>query len=102
MQSDDRRPRALPRARGTSYIRLMAFKRKPLEVPPEAAAQFVKDMQAFFRAKGQLAEDEIASTAAWRLKQHLPKGTKLGKTTVKELFHAMREQLCDPSSKHSA
>ena len=35
------------------------------------------DMRAFFKAKGQRDGDEIAATAAWRLEEHLPKGTKL-------------------------
>lgn len=67
--------------------------RKGFELPPEAAKTFVKDMRAFFKAKDQLKGDEIAAMAAWRLKQHLPRGTKLRLTDVKELFHAMKDHL---------
>ncbi|MBR1122089.1 hypothetical protein JQ628_11235 [Bradyrhizobium lablabi] len=67
--------------------------RKQLEIPPEAAQEFIRDMKAFFEAKGQLEGDEIAATALWKLKQHLPRGTKIGLTRVKELFHAMRDEL---------
>jgi hypothetical protein len=34
---------------------------KPFELPPAAAKAFVCDMKAFFRAKEQLKQDEIAS-----------------------------------------
>jgi hypothetical protein len=66
--------------------------RKQLELPPQAAKAFVLDMRAFFKAKGQRDGDEIAATAAWRLEEHLPKGTKLRLSDVKELFHAMKDQ----------
>ena len=33
---------------------------KPFELPPAAAKAFVRDMKAFFRAKEQLKQDEIA------------------------------------------
>lgn len=65
---------------------------KRLELPPQAAKAFVRDMRAFFKAKGQRDGDEIAATAAWRLKEHLPKGTTLRLSDVKELFHAMKDQ----------
>jgi hypothetical protein len=65
--------------------------RKPIELPPAVARAFVKDMPAFFKAKDQLKQDEIAARTGWLLKQHLPRGTKLRLTDVKELFHAMRD-----------
>jgi hypothetical protein len=34
---------------------------KPLELPPKVAQAFVRDMRAFFKAKNQLEQDEIAS-----------------------------------------
>jgi hypothetical protein len=34
---------------------------KPLELPPKVAQAFVRDMRAFFKAKNQLKQDEIAS-----------------------------------------
>ena len=48
--------------------------------------------QAFFKAKGHEA-DEIAAKQAWLLKNHLPLGTKLRISDVKELFHQMRDQV---------
>jgi hypothetical protein len=64
--------------------------RKPIELPPEAAKAFVRDMKAFFKASGHEA-DEIAAEAGWRLKQHLPRGTQLRISDVKELFLQMRD-----------
>ena len=65
--------------------------RKQLEIPPEAAQAFVRDMKAFFKAKGHEA-DEIAAKQAWLLKNHLPRGTKLRIADVKELFLQMKDQ----------
>ena len=47
--------------------------RKELVIPPEAAQAFVRDMRAFFKASGQLMQDEIAAKQVWLLKQHLPR-----------------------------
>ena len=33
---------------------------KPIELPPKVAQAFVRDMRAFFKAKNQLKQDEIA------------------------------------------
>jgi len=63
---------------------------KPIELPPAVAKAFVRDMRAFFKAKGHEA-DEIAAKQAWLLKNHLPRGAKLRISDVKELFPAMRE-----------
>jgi hypothetical protein len=62
---------------------------KPIEIPPQAAKAFVRDMRAYFKASGHKA-DEIAAEAGWRLKQHLPRGTNLRISDVKELFLQMR------------
>ena len=67
--------------------------RKQLEIPPEAAAAFVRDMKAFFKASGQLMQDEIAAKQVWLLKLHLPRGTNLRTSDVKELFLQMRNQV---------
>ena len=67
--------------------------RRQLEIPPEAAIAFVRDMRAFFKARGQLKQDEIAAKQVWLLKQHLPRGTKLRTSDVKELFHRIRDQV---------
>jgi hypothetical protein len=34
---------------------------KPIELPPQAAKAFVRDMKALFKAENQLEQDEIAS-----------------------------------------
>jgi hypothetical protein len=34
---------------------------KPIELPPQVAKAFVRDMRAFFEAKDQLEQDEIAA-----------------------------------------
>jgi hypothetical protein len=34
---------------------------KPIELPPRVAQAFVRDMRAFFEAKNQLKQEEIAS-----------------------------------------
>ena len=66
--------------------------RRQLEIPPDAAKAFVRDMKAFFMASGQLMQDEIAAKQVWLLKQHLPPGTKLRSSDVKELFLQMKDQ----------
>jgi hypothetical protein len=42
-----------------NYLRTMPS--KPIEVPPEIAQAFVRDMQAFFRTKDQLKQDVICA-----------------------------------------
>jgi hypothetical protein len=71
------------------YLRLMP--RKPIELPPQVAKAFVRDMRTFFRAKDPLKQDEIAAGTSWMLQQHFPRGTKLRLTDVKELFLQMRD-----------
>ena len=44
--------------------------RKPIELPPEVAKTFVRDMRAFHAAKDSLKKHEIAARQLWRLKQH--------------------------------
>ena len=67
--------------------------RKQIEIPPEAAQAFVRDMKAFFKAKGQFMQDEIAAKQLWLLKEHLPRGAKLRTSDVKELFLQMKDQV---------
>lgn len=66
---------------------------KPIELPPQVAKAFVRDMRKFFKAKSQLEGDEIAAGTSWMLKQHLPRGTRLRLTDVKELFLQMRDSV---------
>lgn len=64
--------------------------RKQLIIPPQAAKAFVREMKSFFKAKTQLKQDEIAASTGWMLQQHLPRGTKLRLSDVKQLFLEMR------------
>src|SRR5262249_19235178 len=64
---------------------------KPIDLPPQVAKAFVRDVRVFFKAKDQLKRDEIAALAGWAQKEHLPKGIKLRITDVKELLLQMRD-----------
>ncbi|KJC59895.1 hypothetical protein UP10_14455 [Bradyrhizobium sp. LTSPM299] len=68
----------------------MAIRRKPLEIPPAAARQFLADMQAYHAEQDVHRRDEIAAGARHALLEHMPKGAKLRLTEVKELFQQMR------------
>lgn len=68
----------------------MPFRRKPLEISPEAARQFVADMQAFHAEYDVDLRDAIAVRTRHMLLDHMPNGTKLRLTEVKELFDQMR------------
>jgi hypothetical protein len=46
---------------------LQTMLRKPVELPPAIARAFVRDMRAFFKAKDQLKQDEIAAGTGWML-----------------------------------
>jgi hypothetical protein len=64
--------------------------RKPLELSPEVAREFVRDMRAYFDTKG-IAADRFAARQLHALKEHYDGRLKLHE--VKELFHLMREEL---------
>jgi hypothetical protein len=64
--------------------------RKPLDIPPASARQFVADMQAYFAEDDVHRRGEIAVRARHRLLDHMPKGSKLRLSEVKELFDQMR------------
>ena len=67
---------------------------KSIELPPQVAEAFVRDMRAFFRAKDQLAQDEIAARQCWALQLYQrPRDEKLRPTDVEKLFVQMRERL---------
>jgi hypothetical protein len=54
----------------TAYLQAMP---KNIELPPRVAQAFVRDMRAFFKAKNQLKQDEIASRqlhALWPFSDH--------------------------------
>jgi hypothetical protein len=65
--------------------------RKQLEIPPEVAERFVRDMKAYFKAQPGIDRDEVAAGTAWMLKNHLPRGTKLRITDMKDSFWQMMD-----------
>lgn len=67
--------------------------RKQLELPPEVARAFVKDMRAYHAEPNGLKRDEIAARQVWFLKQSLPKGTKVRLADVKVMFEEMKDQV---------
>jgi len=64
--------------------------RKPLELPPAVARNFVRDMRAFFAEKNSIKKDGIAAGTLHMLKQHY--NGKLRITDVREMFIAMKYQ----------
>jgi hypothetical protein len=67
---------------------------KNIELPPRVAEAFVRDMRAFFKAKKQLKQDEIASRqlhALWAFQRRREK--KLRLADVKEMFLQMRDTI---------
>ncbi|QOZ25903.1 hypothetical protein [Bradyrhizobium sp. CCBAU 51753] len=67
------------------------LKRKPIEIPPEAARQFVADMQAYHAEPDDNRRDEIAVRARHMLLDYMPDGTRLRLTEVTELFDRLRK-----------
>ena len=64
---------------------------KPIELPPEVAKAYVRDMRAFFAAGGTgVKADAIAAQQLHALKQHY--GGKLRLIDVKEMFLQMKDQ----------
>jgi hypothetical protein len=71
----------------------MILSRKPLELPPEVAQAFVRDMRAYFKAKGQNKRDEIAARQRSALSEfHGPRDKKLRITDVIKMFNEMKDQ----------
>jgi len=66
---------------------------KSLELPLKVAQAFARDMRAFFNAKTQLEQDEIASRQLHALQafQH-PRDKKLRLADVKQMFLEMKDQ----------
>ena len=60
-----------------------------IEIPPEVARLFVRDMRAFFAEKDKIKADEIAGHQLYTLKQYYP--GKLRLSDVKEMFLRMRD-----------
>lgn len=66
---------------------------KQLELPPEVAKAFVRDMQAFFKAKGQNERDEIAARQRFALSEFQgPRDKKLRVTDVIKIFQALKDE----------
>ena len=90
-------PRSLARQRKSLFavshpLSFCIVPNKPIELPPKMAQAFVRDMRAFFKAKNQLKQDEIASRqlhALWAFQR--PREKKLRLADVKEMFLQMRD-----------
>jgi hypothetical protein len=65
--------------------------RKPIEMPPEVAQAFVRDMRAFFAAPAGPKRDEIAVRQLHALNTHRGQGKKLRLSDVKRMFLEMRD-----------
>jgi hypothetical protein len=64
--------------------------RKPLELPPVVARNFVRDMRAFFAERNTITADAIAARQLHALREHY--SGKLRLTDVKAMFVQMRDQ----------
>jgi hypothetical protein len=63
---------------------------KPIELPPEVAKAFVRDMRAFFAARhNTIKADGIAANQLHALRQHY--NGKLRLTDVKAMFLEMKD-----------
>jgi hypothetical protein len=61
-------------------------------LPPKVAKAFVRDIRAFFNAKNQLKQDEIASRQLHALAAfQRPRDIKLRLADVKQMFREMRD-----------
>lgn len=63
--------------------------RAPLELPPEVAREFVRDMKRYFAEENPIKADEIAVLQMRSLQRHW-KG-KLRLSDVKRMFEEMRD-----------
>src|ERR1700716_2351910 len=71
----------------------MVLLRKQLELPPEVAKAFVRDMRAYFKAEGH-KRDEIAARQRSALSQFQgPRDKKLRVTDVIKMFNEMKDTL---------
>jgi hypothetical protein len=66
---------------------------KHIELPPQVAKAFVRDMRAFFKAKDQLKRDEIASRQLHALVAfQRPRDKRLRLVDVKRMFQETKDQ----------
>jgi hypothetical protein len=69
------------------------MRNKPIELPPDVAKAFIRDMRAFFAETSPLKRDEIASRQIHVLRQFQGKHERsLGLHQVKQMFEEMRDQ----------
>jgi hypothetical protein len=67
--------------------------RRELELPPEVAKAFVRDMRAFYAEKGAVKRDEIAIRQLVILNEYLGRRDQpLRVTDVKEMFEQLKDQ----------
>jgi hypothetical protein len=66
--------------------------RKQLELPPEVARAFVRDMRAYFKAETQNKRDEVAARQRSALSEFQgPRDKKLRVTDVISMFQEMKD-----------
>lgn len=76
--------------------------RRPLDLPPEVAQEFMRDLEAYFAATTGLAKEEIAARQLRTLREHLrPSDGRLTVNNVRDLFEAMAEQKAGSKRKKS-
>jgi hypothetical protein len=75
-------------------VYLEAMLTKPIELPPEVAKAFVKDMRAFHAEPNAIKQDEIAARQLQALREYAsPRQRKLRIHDVREMFEEMRAHL---------
>lgn len=68
------------------------LRRKHLELPPQVAEAFVRDMKAYFQAEEQTKRDEIAARQRSALSEFQgPHDKELRITDVIKMFHEMND-----------
>ncbi|CAL77435.1 hypothetical protein BRADO3658 [Bradyrhizobium sp. ORS 278] len=68
--------------------------RRPLDLPPKVAREFLADLKAYRAATTGLAKDEIAARQGRALREYLrPSDGRLRLTDVRNLMDAMLEEL---------
>src|SRR5882724_12810828 len=73
---------------------LLLMPSEPIELPPQVAKAFVRDKRAFFKAKDQLKQDEIAARQLHALHAfQRPREKKLRLADVKQMFLQMRDTI---------
>lgn len=68
----------------------MPIQRKTIEIPPEAVREFVAAAQTYHAAYHYIRRVEIIVRTRRLLLDHMPKGTKLRLSEVRNLFDRMR------------